>query len=93
MKAHINTFRFLSVATLSTLLLAGCTTAHHPAPGQYETKTEKVDADGTVHKSTSSTDIYYDKNGKMRGTVDKETTTDPKGLFNKSTTESHKTIK
>lgn len=87
----MKTIYSLSLVAFTTLLLAGCTETR-PAPGEYTTKTEKTDASGTVHKTNSTTNIYYDQNGKLRGSVDKETTTDPKGLFNKSTTESHKTI-
>ena len=81
----------LALIASTTLLLAACAETR-PAPGEYTTKTEKTDANGTVHKSNNKTNIYYDQNGKLRGSVEKETTTDPKGLFNKTTTESHKTI-
>lgn len=81
----------LALMATSTLLLTACTETR-PAPGEYQTTTERTDANGTVHKTDSTTNIYYDKNGNMKGSVDKKSTTDPKGLMNKSTTESHKTI-
>jgi len=82
----------LSATTITIVLIAGCV-ENRPAPGKYETTNVAVDANGTVHKTNKKTNIYYDKNGKMHGSVDKKSTTDPKGLFNKSTTESHGTIK
>lgn len=80
-----------AIMVLTIVTLSACTETR-PAPGKYETTTQKTDANGTLHKTNNTTNIYYDKNGKMKGTVDKETTIDPKGLMNKSTTESHKTI-
>lgn len=77
------------------LSLAACTydkTANLP-PGKYEKNYKSVDANGTERSTESSTNVYYDENGVKRIKVDKETTTDPKGLFNKSTTETHQSIK
>jgi hypothetical protein len=85
------TMLLTTVMILTMIMLSACAETR-PAPGKYETTTKSVDADGTVHQSNNSTNIYYDKNGKMHGSVDKTTTTDPKGLLNKSTTETHKTI-
>ena len=87
------TMLLTSVMILTIVMLSGCTEPARPAPGKYETTKTSTDANGTVHKTNNKTNIYYDKNGKLHGTVDKETTTDPKGLMNKSTTESHDTIK
>ena len=81
-----------TVMILTMIMLSGCAESPRPAPGKYETTTTSKDANGTVHKTNNTTNIYYDKNGKMHGSVDKETTRDPQGLFNKSTTETHKTI-
>lgn len=83
----------LAMIAASTLLFTACAETVRPAPGEYTTTHQTTDADGTVRKTDNTTNIYYDKNGNMKGSVDKKTTTDPKGLFNKSTAESHKTIK
>lgn len=84
----------LSVS-LVALALSGCMSSH-PAnlpPGQYERSSTTVDSKGTARAVESSTNVYYDKYGNKKATIDTKTSTDPKGLFNKSTTETHETVK
>lgn len=87
------TLVFLSIACAATTL-AGCTynkSAGLP-PGQYEQSSKSVDSSGTSREENSKTDVYYDKYGNKKITVATETTTDPEGLFNKKTTQTHKNV-
>lgn len=89
-----NTFAFLGVL-LALPALSGCM-HNNPInlpPGQYERSSTTVDSKGTARAAESSTNIYYDQNGNKKATVDTKTSTDPKGLFNKSTTQTHSTVK
>jgi hypothetical protein len=87
------TLTLISIACTATIF-AGCT--YHKSsdlpPGQYEQSSKSVDADGTSRKENSTTDVYYDKDGNKKVTVDTKTTTDPKGLFNKKTTQTHRSV-
>lgn len=85
--SSLQTMSLTAVMILSIIMLSACTETR-PAPGTYETTKTSTDANGTTSKTNNTTNIYYDKNGKMHGTVEKETTTDPKGLMNKTTTQS-----
>lgn len=85
------------LALLSTTALTGCmygdkesTPASLP-PGEYESTSSRTDANGTTTSTETNTDVTVDKYGNKTATVSKETTTDPKGLFNKNTTTSTKT--
>ncbi len=80
----------LSVAAAITL--SACSTAPTTLPpGQYERTTKSTDYNGTAVKKTTSTNVYYEENGNKKATVDTTTSRDPKGLFNKSTTETRET--
>jgi hypothetical protein len=76
------------------LALAGCVRddPRRLPPGQYEQKSSSVDSQGTERDQKRSTDVYYDSHGNKKATVDTKTSTDPKGLFNKSTSETHDTV-
>ncbi len=79
--------------SLAALTLSACTDSPTSLPpGHYESKTSSVDANDTGHSRETSTDVYYDANGNKKATVNQKTTTDPKGLFNKSTSESTETV-
>ena len=85
----------LLTLSFATFALTGCM-YNEPTtlpPGQYEQTSESTDSQGTTREQKSSADVYYDENGKKKVSIDRKTTTDPKGLFNKSTTETHKTVK
>lgn len=80
----------LSVAALG---LSACATSPTSLPpGQYERTTKSVDQNGTAVEKTRSTNVYYDQYGNKKATVDTTTSRDPKGLFNKSTTQTRETV-
>ncbi len=79
----------LSVLSAGILGLAAC--AKSLPPGHYENTSSSTNAAGTKTTTEKNTDVYYDKYGNKRATVKTETTKDPKGLFNKQTTESTRT--
>ncbi len=85
------TFAIITGSLLAVSALAGC--MYPPArtlpPGQYENSSNSTDASGTDREHHTTTNVYIDKNGNKQVTVDKETSKDPKGLFNKSSTETH----
>lgn len=60
-------------------------------PGHYEHKSTSTSRDGTKTTVNKETDVYYDQYGNKKTTVQTEKTTDPKGLFNKTKTESVET--
>lgn len=78
---------------LVAAILSGCVYSEPSSlpPGQYEYTSKSVDSKGTAREQERTTEVYYDKDGNKQVTVDQKTTTDPKGLFNKSTTETRKT--
>jgi len=85
------TWTILSVS-LTVLAASGCV-QHHPAPlppGQYDHSSKATDQYGTERTNETTTNVYYDEYGNRKVTVDKKTTTDPEGLFNKTTTETHR---
>ena len=78
---------------LVTLALSGCMYDHPRGvpPGQYQQTTKSVDSHGTERQIDTSTNVYYDQYGNKKAVVDEKTSTDPKGLHNKSTTETRTT--
>ena len=84
---------FIVGAAVVTLALGACH-ANSPTdlpPGEYSKTTEKRDADGTNVKQTTDTNVYYGNDGEKKAVKTTETTRDPEGLFNKSTTTKTKT--
>lgn len=82
------------LALIVGLGLSACTNS--PAnlpPGHYSSSTKSTDAAGTTYKKSTETDVEVDRYGNKSATSETETTTDPKGLFNKSTTKSTTTYK
>ena len=80
---------------LVALTLSGCM-ANDPTnlpPGKYDQSSKSIDSRGTARETDKTTDVYYDKYGKKKATVDTKTSTDPEGLFNKTTTETHETVR
>lgn len=72
--------------------LAACSSAPTTLPpGEYEKTEKSVDPAGTETEQTTKTNVYYDENGNKRATQETETSTDPKGLFNKSTSTTTRT--
>lgn len=79
--------------TLLALVMGLGLTACHTSPaslppGEYKSSTTSTDADGTTYKKSTETNVEVDRYGNKRATTETETSTDPKGLFNKSTTKS-----
>jgi hypothetical protein len=54
-------------------------------PGTYEKTVSKTDANGTTYKTEDTTEVSEDADGDKTAVVKSKTTTDPRGLFNKST--------
>jgi len=79
----------------AVLTLSACEshTAKDLPPGTYVDKNTSTDRDGTNYKSKTVTDVGYDENGNKMAVVKKKKTTDPKGLFNKSTDTSTTVVK
>lgn len=63
--------------------------------GSYESNTEvnATDAAGTAVKKELTTEVDVDADGDKETSVKYKTTRDPKGLMNKSTTETERTTK
>ncbi len=81
---------------LGMITLSGCMheAPNHPTPpGLYEHTSRSTDPQGTSHEEKRTTEVYYDEQGRKHVKEDRKTTQDPKGLFNKSTIETHKTVK
>lgn len=79
-----------TVAVLS--LVAACeSTPTSKPPGEYKSTYKTTNSAGTTTKTSEKTKVYYDNNGQKRAVKETETTKDPKGLFNKSTTSTTKT--
>lgn len=77
---------------LAILALAACAQAPWTLPpGEYSKTESSTDANGTEHKNSTDTTVYYDENGHKRAVQEDETTTDPKGFLNKSTKKTTKT--
>lgn len=79
----------------ATIGLGACTTYDHSPtskpPGTYKTSTETTNSNGTDIKTDQTTHVYRDANGNKKATVTTETTRDPEGLFNSTTTKTTKT--
>jgi hypothetical protein len=87
------TLTLLTIACTAAMF-SGCTYNKSSGlpPGQYEQNSKSVDSDGTSREESSTTDVYYDKQGNKKITVDTERTTDPEGLFNKRKTQTHENV-
>lgn len=81
----------IAVAALGVIGLGACAPHNTMPPGHYESTSSSTNAKGTKTTVDKETDVYYDRYGNKKSTVKTETTTDPKGLFNKETTTSTKT--
>jgi len=81
---------------LSVLAVAACTPRSQiatMAPGKYESTTKTTNSDGTDTSVKKTTVVQEDRYGNKSGTVQTETTRDPEGLMNKSTTKSTTTVR
>jgi hypothetical protein len=61
-------------------------------PGKYESTRRSTDQYGTETEYMDRTDVRVDEYGNKRVTSEKKTTKDPKGLFNKKTTNKSKQV-
>jgi hypothetical protein len=89
---HSITILTLAMATFSLSSCSMYGRDGNPEPGQYNQSSRSVDAHGTARTTQKSTNVYYDEYGHKKIDVDKRTTTDPKGLMNKTTTRSHQNM-
>ena len=89
-----NALTFLSLSLLA-LTISGCMRDDPRTlpPGRYNQSSSSVDSKGTAREQKSSTDVYYDEQGHKKVAIDRKTSTDPEGLFNKSTTETHESVR
>ena len=80
----IKTAILLSFATLA---FTACShnSAADLAPGTYKTSTSGTDANGTATDKNVTTNVTVDQNGNKNVDTTTKTSTDPKGLFNKTT--------
>jgi outer membrane lipopolysaccharide assembly protein LptE/RlpB len=92
MKTHLTLLLIAGTA----LTLGACTHDNKSAldmpPGKYERTTSSTDANGTTTQNQTSTDVNVDQYGNKRAVVETQTTQDPKGLFNKTTTNKSKVV-
>lgn len=63
--------------------------------GSYESKKvmEKEQSNGTAVKDQTSVSVDKDEDGNVEKKIERKTTTDPKGLMNKTTTKTTETVK
>lgn len=85
-----------NVPIMSLLVLvfitSACTTQPTTLPpGEYSKTHKSTDAQGTTRETTTNTEVYYDEHGNKRAVQEQETTEDPEGLLNKSTSRTTKT--
>lgn len=76
----------------AVLMIAACSS--NPTtlpPGEYKKTERSVNEQGTETKKQTTTNVYYDEYGNKRATKETETSKDPKGLFNKSTSKTTET--
>ncbi len=83
----------LLAVCVTTLALSACHTtptrsATDLPPGKYEKSTTSTDANGTTTTRDNTTNVTVDQYGNKHAVVKSDTTKDPKGLFNKTTTSS-----
>ncbi len=77
---------------VTTATVAGVSACHSSPtdmpPGQYENKTSYTTTNGTEVTKKTNTTVGEDVYGNKTAVVNKKTSTDPKGLMNKSSSES-----
>lgn len=82
----------LTLTATAAIGLAACESSPKSLPpGEYSKTQKSTNSDGTNYKKTTDTEVYYDENGNKRVRQEVETTKDPDGLFNKSTSKTTKT--
>lgn len=93
-----NKFFALTIVAVAALSMTACSNdrssrsvADMP-PGKYEKTSTFTDADGTTYERTSTTDVDVDRYGNKKVVIENKKSTDPRGLFNKSTSKSKQVI-
>ncbi len=83
----------VALATLTIVLaIAGCMwSPKDRPPGEYTSTHTSTNAAGTETTKTTKTNVYYDQNGNKRATEETDSSRDPEGLMNKTTSKSTKT--
>ncbi len=84
----------LTIAAASSLTLAGCAMERHSmirAPGSYENAESYTDSKGTTTSNKTKTDVSIDSRGRRQQSITSETSRDPRGLMNKTTTKKSST--
>ncbi len=61
------------------------------APGSYESSESYTDSQGTTTSNKTNTDVSVDSRGRRKQSVTSETSRDPRGLMNKTTTKKSST--
>lgn len=85
-----------TIAAASSFTLAGCAMERHSmirAPGSYESAESHTDSKGTTTSKTTKTDVSIDSRGRRQQNSTTETSRDPRGLMNKTTTKKSSTDK
>lgn len=83
----------LIALTTAALGLSACaaTNPAHKDPGTYKSTHKTTTSSGTTYKTDKTTDVQVDEYGNKKAVVKSETTKDPKGLMNKSSTKTKST--
>jgi hypothetical protein len=83
-------------AVILALGLSACMqedSALDKAPGTYVSESKSTDSAGTTRKNQTVTTVSEDEYGRRSATVTNKGSTDPRGLFNKSTSTDTTTIR
>jgi hypothetical protein len=89
------TLSALMLVAIAAVGISACTqesSVSNLPPGKYESTSSRTNAYGTTVEKKSSTDVSVDDYGHKRAVIESETTRDPKGFFNKTTTSKTKVI-
>jgi hypothetical protein len=89
----MNNLRFTLLGAAALISLAGCADGRPTSlpPGEYTSTQKSTNTAGTETERTTRTNVYYDEYGNKRAVEETETSRDPEGWFNKSTSTRVKT--
>jgi hypothetical protein len=85
--------KYIALCTTAALLtVAACSSSPTTLPpGQYSKTHKSTNAAGTTTEQNTETNVYVDEHGNKRAVQKTETSRDPEGLFNKSTSSKTRT--
>jgi hypothetical protein len=86
-----NTFLTLGAMAAVLTLMACESDPRTLPPGEYSRTEKTTSSQGTDAEKTTKTNVYVDEHGNKKAVQSTETSTDPEGWFNKTTTKSTKT--